>query len=65
MFDSLKLKKHVSWQNKLTLVPEMAKTSVDFPWATWPMVPMFWVAYLEIISGSRGVISSILSFDRS
>ena len=30
--------------NELTLTPDTARTSVDFPWATCPMVPMFWVA---------------------
>lgn len=42
----------------LTFVPEIALTKVDFPWATCPIVPIFYVAYLEIISGVKGVISS-------
>lgn len=42
----------------LTFVPEIALTKVDLPCATWPIVPIFYVAYLEIISGVKGVISS-------
>ena len=38
-------------------MPEIARTRVDLPWATWPIVPMFIVAYLEMISGLRGVIN--------
>ena len=37
----------------------MALTNVDFPWATWPIVPMFIVAYLDIISGVRGVKTDV------
>ena len=44
--------------NLLTLVPEIALTRVDLPCATWPIVPIFYVAYLEIISGVSGVIVS-------
>ena len=48
----------------LTLVPEIALTRVDLPCATWPIVPIFWVACLEIISGVNGVISSKFSWSR-
>lgn len=48
----------------LTLTPEMALTRVDLPWATCPIVPMFCVAYLEIISGVNGVIASISNSSR-
>jgi hypothetical protein len=37
-------------------VPETARTRVDLPCATCPIVPMFIVAYLEMISGFNGVI---------
>jgi hypothetical protein len=46
------------------LIPEIALTTVDFPWATCPIVPMLIVAYLEITSGERGVNSSIFSSSR-
>ena len=39
----------------LTLTPEIALTKVDFPWATWPIVPMLMVAWREMMSGVRGV----------
>ena len=39
----------------LTLTPEIARTKVDLPWATWPMVPMLMVAWREMISGVSGV----------
>jgi hypothetical protein len=29
----------------LTITPESALTTVDFPWATWPMVPILMVAW--------------------
>ena len=32
----------------------MALTTVLFPWATWPMVPMLIVAWREMISGDSG-----------
>ena len=36
-------------------VPDTALTKVDLPCATCPIVPMLIVAYLEMISGLRGV----------
>lgn len=33
----------------------MAFTTVDFPCATWPMVPMLMVAWRLITSGVNGV----------
>ena len=48
----------------LTLIPLMALTRVDLPWATWPIVPIFWVACLEIISGVSGVTFSMSSLSR-
>ena len=38
----------------------MAFTTVLFPWATWPIVPMLIVAWRQIISGDSG-----LSFEKS
>lgn len=35
--------------------PLIALTTVDLPWATWPMVPMLMVACLEMTSGVSGV----------
>ena len=48
----------------LTFVPEIALTKVDLPWATCPIVPIFYVAYLEIISGVKGVISSNFNWSK-
>ena len=41
------------------LMPDIALTTVDFPCATCPIVPMLIVACLEITSGDNGVSSSI------
>lgn len=43
-----------SFLNRTVCTPEMAFTTVDFPWATWPMVPMLMVACRAIISGVNG-----------
>lgn len=34
----------ISQMSVITLTPEMARTRVDLPWATWPMVPILMVA---------------------
>ena len=48
----------------LTLIPETARTRVDLPCATWPIVPMFYVAYLEIISGDNAFTFEISKASR-
>ena len=48
----------------IVLTPEMALTTVDFPWATWPIVPILMVACLEITSGDSGVSFSGSSVSR-
>jgi len=48
------------FQELLTFTPDTALARVDLPCATGPIVLMFWVAYLEMISSVRGVIASIL-----
>lgn len=42
----------------------MALTRVDFPWATWPIVPMLIVACREMISGFSGVIELMSKLSR-
>lgn len=42
-----------SFLNRTVCTPEIAFTTVDFPWATCPMVPMFIVACLDITSGDK------------
>lgn len=42
-----------SFLNLTVCTPEIAFTTVDFPWATWPMVPMLIVACLDITSGDK------------
>ena len=49
-----------SFLNRTVWTPLRALTTVDFPCATWPIVPILIVACLEITSGVRGV-----SFDES
>lgn len=44
-----------SFLNLTVCTPEIAFTTVDLPWATWPIVPMLIVACLLITSGDRGV----------
>lgn len=44
-----------SFLKRTVCTPEMALTTVDFPWATWPIVPMLIVAWREITSGESGV----------
>ena len=44
-----------SFLNLTVCTPEMALTTVDFPWATWPMVPTLMVAWRLMTSGDRGV----------
>ena len=44
-----------SFLKRTVCTPEIALTTVDFPWATWPIVPTLIVACLEITSGERGV----------
>lgn len=39
--------------------PDIAFTNVDLPWATWPIVPILIVAYLEIALKDSGVILAI------
>ena len=57
----------ISFLNRIVWTPEIALTTVDFPCATCPIVPIFMVAclplnlhlsrllYLEITSGDVGV----------
>lgn len=44
-----------SFLKRTVCTPEMALTTVDFPCATWPIVPMLMVAWREITSGDSGV----------
>lgn len=44
-----------SFLKRTVWTPEIAFTTVDFPWATCPMVPMLMVACREMTSGERGV----------
>lgn len=44
-----------SFLKRTVWTPEIALTTVDLPWATWPMVPMLIVAWREITSGDSGV----------
>ena len=48
-----------SFELLTVLMPDIALTTVDFPCATCPIVPMLIVACLEITSGDNGVSSSI------
>ena len=42
-----------SWfENKLTWTPEIAFTTVDLPWATWPIVPIF-IHLLDLLASKR------------
>jgi hypothetical protein len=43
------------------LIPEIALTTVDFPCATCPIVPILIVAYQEMTSGDNGVKLSIFN----
>lgn len=43
---------------RMVLTPDTALTRVDLPCATCPIVPTFNVAYLDIISGVKGFLSS-------
>src|ERR1700733_6874015 len=47
MFRSISFLKRIVW------TPEMALTTVDFPCATWPIVPIFIVACLSSQQGKR------------
>ena len=54
-----------SFLKRTVVTPERAFTTVDFPWATCPMVPRLIVAWREITSGLSGVsfvTSSVLKF---
>lgn len=44
-----------SFLKRTVWTPEIAFTTVDFPWATCPIVPMLMVACREITSGESGV----------
>lgn len=44
-----------SFLKRTVCTPDMALTTVDFPCATWPMVPMLMVACLLMTSGERAV----------
>lgn len=44
-----------SFLNRTVCTPEIALTTVDLPWATWPIVPILMVACLEMTSGESGV----------
>jgi hypothetical protein len=48
-----------------TCTPDIAFTTVDFPWATWPIVPMLIVAWRPITSGDKGVNLEGSSVSRS
>lgn len=49
-----------SFLKRTVCTPEIAFTTVDLPWATWPIVPILIVACLLITSGDKAV-----SFDTS
>lgn len=42
-----------SFLNLTVCTPEIALTTVDLPWATWPIVPILIVACLDITSGDK------------
>lgn len=44
-----------SFLKRTVCTPEMAFTTVDFPWATCPIVPILMVACREMTSGDKGV----------
>lgn len=44
-----------SFLNLTVWTPEMALTRVDFPCATWPIVPMLIVAWRAMTSGESGL----------
>lgn len=44
-----------SFLKRTVWTPEIAFTTVDFPWATCPIVPMLMVACREMTSGESGV----------
>lgn len=46
-----------SFLKRTVWTPEIALTTVDLPWATWPMVPMLMVAWCSMTSGDRGLSS--------
>ena len=48
-------------RNLTVSTPEIARTTVDFPWATWPIVPMLSVACLLITWGDEAVRLGISS----
>lgn len=47
--------------NLTVWTPEIALTKVDLPCATWPIVPILIVAYLEITGTDKGVNPGIYS----
>lgn len=51
-----------SFLKRTVCTPDMAFTTVDLPWATWPIVPMLMVACREITSGDNGV-SLLISYN--
>lgn len=44
-----------SFLKRTVCTPEIAFTTVDLPWATWPIVPTLMVAWRDITSGVLGV----------
>lgn len=54
---------NISGLNLTVLTDEIALTTVDFPWATCPMVPMLRVACLLMTCGDEGVRVGMSSYD--
>lgn len=48
-----------SFLNLTVWTPEMALTTVDFPWATCPIVPMLMVAWREMTEGESGLRAEV------
>lgn len=44
-----------SFLKRTVCTPDMALTTVDLPWATWPIVPILIVACREMTSGESAV----------
>lgn len=61
----LTTRKKVECCSILTCTPEMALTTVDLPWATWPMVPVAWSCGSGPVSSHRPAQSLIHQTQRS
>lgn len=54
-----------SFLNRTVNTPDNDLTTVDLPWATWPIVPILIVACRLITSGVNGVNWSTFYIDKT